>query len=42
MNSHLLLELVRRCADRIFAGERTMPILEARYFFSRLSSESFV
>jgi hypothetical protein len=42
VNSHLLLELVRRCADRIFAGERTMPILEARYFFSRLSSESFV
>jgi hypothetical protein len=42
VNSHLLLELVRRRADRIFAGERTMPILEARYFFSRLSSESFV
>jgi hypothetical protein len=42
VNSHFLLELVRRRADRIFAGERTMPILEARYFFSRLSSESFV
>jgi CRISPR-associated Cas5-like protein len=42
VNSHLLLELVRRRADRIFAGERTIPILEARYFFSRLSSESFV
>jgi hypothetical protein len=42
VNSHLLLELVRRCADRIFAGERTTHILEARYFFSKLSSESFV
>jgi hypothetical protein len=38
VNSQLLLELVRRHAERVFAGERTTPILEARYFFSKLSS----
>ena len=42
VDGRMLVELVRRYADRVFAGERTTPLLEARYFFSKLSSELLV
>jgi hypothetical protein len=42
VDGRMLVELVRKYADRVFAGERTTPLLEARYFFSKLSSELLV
>jgi len=42
VDGRMLVELVRRYADRVFAGERTTPLLEARYFFSKLSTTTLV